>query len=351
MDSFSTKLLLGTTRASQEKAKTVDGAFRKFLQNEVNLLESDTSKAKSSRDWLLKQILNFPDADTAFPLLYTDKDIAFGSFARRTKIRPLDDIDQICCLNATGGTYKENGLEPIKITVPAESRLSAFNHDGEDCLNSIKVVNQWVKSLKSIPQYKSAQINRRSEAAVLNLSSYDWSFDIVPGFFTTSDYLGRNYYLIPDGSGHWKKTDPRKDRDRLIEVNQNHDGNVLNVIRLMKYWNRRKTMPSAPSYMFECMLTSYYEKRTNKAQKWVDIEAESALNYIAVAILLPIEDPKGIQGDLNQLAWDERTAIRNRALDDASKAKKARAFEDEGKPEQAINKWREIFGTDFPKYG
>lgn len=31
---------------------------------------------------------------------------------------------------------------------------------------------------------------------------------------------GRDYYLIPNGDGHWEKTDPRKDRDTVTETNQ-----------------------------------------------------------------------------------------------------------------------------------
>ncbi|MFN2423862.1 MAG: hypothetical protein ABR572_08815, partial [Cryomorphaceae bacterium] len=35
-----------------------------------------------------------------FPNDYPDKHIKFGSFARNTKIRPLDDIDLMYCLGA-----------------------------------------------------------------------------------------------------------------------------------------------------------------------------------------------------------------------------------------------------------
>ena len=332
-------------------ATTVDSAFAEFLTEQVNLDSGDSDGARASRGWLLDQIHKFPNTYADFPILYEEKDIAFGSFARRTKIRPLDDVDLIACVSATGGTYYDDGYNPITITVPSTSRLSAFCNNNTQTLNSIKLVNRFVKALSAVPQYSSAEINRRSEAAVLRLKSYPWSFDIVPSFFTAEDAFGRTYYLIPDGAGHWKKTDPRKDRDRIAKVNQDHDGHVLNVVRTMKYWNRRATMPSASSYLLECMIANFYGSRVQKALKWVDIEVGPTLRYIADAVLGAVDDPKGIQGDLNTLTWPERLAIRERALLDAGRADEARAHEQAKDAEKSIKKWREIFGSDFPEYG
>ena len=46
-------------------ANTVISAFNKFLANDVNLGSSQSSSARSSRDWLLGQINNF---SSFFPL-------------------------------------------------------------------------------------------------------------------------------------------------------------------------------------------------------------------------------------------------------------------------------------------
>lgn len=330
-------------------ATTVNSAFDEFLRDKVNLSPSDTSTARASRDWLLGQIQKFPTASPDFPLLYPEKDIAFGSFARRTKIRPLDDIDQISCIHATGAMYVEYG-GVVQITTPAQSRLAAFCHDRSHTVNSIKIVNRLVKALSTVPQYKSAEVNRRSEAAVLQLTSYDWNFDIVPAFFTAPNTQGRTYYLIPDGTGHWKKTDPRKDRDRIVRINQKHGGHFLNVIRTLKYWHRRPTVPSLSSYAFETMVAGYYENCRQEASKWVDLEIATALRHVATAILTAIEDSKGIQGDLNTLSWDQRNAIRARALLDAARCDEARQFEKADDHESAIGKWREVFGPDFPEF-
>ena len=65
-------------------AKTVNSAFDEFMKNSVNLDSDRTVKAKSSRDWLVGQILSFPDNDSDFPAIYTEKNIFYGLRSCRT---------------------------------------------------------------------------------------------------------------------------------------------------------------------------------------------------------------------------------------------------------------------------
>lgn len=332
------------------QATTVNASFNSFLSDTVNLDPDETKLARSSRKWLLERIHALPDKHDDFPVLYTERDIHYGSFARRTKVRELDDIDQIVGVSAVGSIYYDNDSR-ISLHVPDGTRLSGLCFDGTNSLNSRKVINRFIKYLNEVPQYDKAEIGRSESAAVLNLTSYAWSFDIVPGFFTHPELDGRTYYLIPDGQGYWKKADPRIDQERVTTINQAHNGNVLNVVRALKYWNRRPTMPSARSYLLECIILSYYESKLSPASNCVDIEIPSVLSHIAGAILYDIQDPKGIQGSINHLAWEDRVKISNRAIDDAAKANRARRAETDGDHEKSIGLWREVFGPAFPVYG
>jgi hypothetical protein len=330
----------------------VNAAFHEFMVNHVNLDKDQTSTAKGSRGWLVGQIQAFPGkTELSFPKLYSDVDIYFGSFERKTKIRELDDIDIMIGLSAEGGHYNTY-MDRIEITVlDSATELKALCYDGTNNLNSRKVVNKFVSALSSVEHYKKAEIHRQQEAATLNLSSYAWCFDIVPAFFTKADALGKSYYLIPDGNGYWKKTDPRIDRQRVVDINQKHSGRVYNAIRIMKYWNRRPTMPSMPSYLLECMLLNYYASKATAAREWVDMEATDLLYYIYSAVYYQVQDPKGIQGELNQLSDDEKSKISARAYADYLKAAEARQFETNKDHESSIKKWREVFGNNFPDYG
>lgn len=332
-------------------AKTVISAFEEFLKDHVNLDNEQVKNGRASRDWLFDKIKLFPDNNDSFPTLYSEKHISFGSFARRTKIRELDDIDLMVCLKAEGSVYHENS-DGISITVPdSAKRLKEFCDPGTDILNSRKVINAFVSELKTVPQYRKSEIKRNMEAAILNLTSYSWSFDIVPCFFTIPDSLNKTYYIIPDGYGKWKKTDPRKDRDRVTAVNTTHDGNLLNLIRIIKYWNRRPTMPSMPSYLLETIIVDYCQLHTNhKLSNFVDINIPSILKYIENAIFSTVNDPKGIQGDINSLSFEDRVKISVRALLDYNKAEEAREYERQKDDKSSIRKWAEIFGSDFPSY-
>ncbi len=333
-------------------AVTVIEAFNQFLQNSVNLAPGITKTARASRDWLIERIHDFEDNVDHFPLLYTEKDIAFGSFARNTKIRDLDDIDQMIAIKAQGATYFEYPTY-IQITVPSSADpLHRYCSPNTHTLNSRILINQFVSALNEVPNYEKAEVKRTNEAVTLKLTSYTWNFDIVPCFFTSPESDGRTFYIIPDGNGTWKKTDPRRDRDIVMAVNQLHDGNVLNAIRVMKFWNKRLTAPAMPAYLLETLIIRYYLANTlSKASEFVDLEIPNLLNHIANSIFGNVYDLKDIQGNLNDLSFTDRLKIQQRANYDYGRAVQARKWESAGYGKTSIQQWGEIFGPSFPTYG
>ena len=71
---------------------TVNNAFDEFMRDIVNLDPEVVSKARTSRDNLLGNIAEFDDKDGFFDLC-DSFNVHFGSFARKTKCRDLDDVD------------------------------------------------------------------------------------------------------------------------------------------------------------------------------------------------------------------------------------------------------------------
>lgn len=331
-------------------ATTVVQAFNEFLKDTVNLDKEETKTARASRDWLVGQIKGFADEAANFPDIYMEQNIFYGSFSKNTKKRPLDDIDIMICLKANGCTYLEYS-DRIEITVPqTNTPFDNYVNDYTSILNSRKVVNAFVSKLSKVPQYKNAEIKRNMEAATLSLQSYDWVYDIVPCFFTTADSFGKTYYIIPDGNGNWKKTDPRIDQTRTSSINSNHSGRILNVIRTVKFWNKRAAMPTMRSYLLENFLLDYYSSQTTLASEFVDIELVKVFYDIHQRVFNPVYDPKNIQGNLNNLSYDEKKAISERAYFDYQRSAEARNLEQAKDYRGSINKWREIFGDAFPKY-
>lgn len=325
-------------------ANTVNIAFSEFNKEVVNLASERTEKANSSRDWLYGQLNNLENKDNLnFPFKFEERHIKFGSFARKTKIRELDDVDIMFCLTGDGATYIKSYTTYTILTPNAGFRLK--NLSDEDILNSKKVVNKLKLSLAQIEHYKSADLHSRGEAATLNLQSYEWVFDIVPCFYTDT-----NLYLIPDGNGNWKATDPRIDQNLVTKTNQNYDGKALQLIRTLKYWNRHHSSHTISSYLFEQIVLNFISSRT-KLSTWIDFDIRDFYNYLSINIYYQVNDPKGIQGDLNILTFEQKKAISEKSTWAYNKATEATLAEtNEKNQEKAINKWREIFGSKFPSY-
>lgn len=328
-------------------ATSVNTAFKEFNKDVVNLLKERTDRARSSRNWLFTQLNGLDSKDDLnFPFKYESKHINFGSFERKTKIRELDDVDLMFCFTANGATYSKSSFGNTYTILTPDAGQRLKNLSDSDILNSRRVVNKVKLSLAQIDQYSSADLHSKGEAATLNLLSYEWVFDIVPCFYTDTDL-----YLIPDGNGNWKPTDPRIDQTRVTDANQSKDGKTLQLIRILKYWNRRNSTHTIGSYLFENIVINYANSKTELSQ-WIDYDIRSFFHYLSSAIWNSVTDPKGFQGDLNTFSYAEKLSISQKADWAYEKANEAIKVEvDEKDVQKSINKWREIFGPDFPTYG
>ncbi len=331
-------------------ATTVNNAFDAFMKNSVRLDTDRNDIAKRSKNNLVTEIEKFP-SDGKFLDFYPDyMSIDYGSFSRKTKIRPLDDIDLMIVLHAQG-SWREviDGGYRIRVKPEANKQMALCNQ-GTDVLNSIRVINKFKEYLANVPSYKQAEIKRNQEAVTLELNSYEWVYDIVPCFQTTPDNLGKTYFLIPDGNGNWKPTDPRIDKDRTTDINGKQQISVHDMIRIMKYWTKRRTAATMGSYFLECMILNYYDSEGVNSRNYIDLELPNLFAYVYHQIHNSLYDPKGFQGDLNSLTSTERNSIQERARHDYNRSKEARDLATNSKQKESIEKWGEIFGPEFPTY-
>ena len=330
-------------------AKSVNEAFNKFMSGVVNLSPETVVKARKSRDNLLDNINEFSE-DNDFFELYHGFNFHTGSFARKTKCRELDDIDLMVGIASSGAVYNVSDLwDDVRITASTTNVAQRGCMRDDGTLNSTKVSNRFKEKLESVREYSRSEIRRNGEAIVLNLISKDWSFDIVPCFHTVLESNGRSYYLIPNGTGNWKKTAPDVDKKYVMTTNQKHEGKVLPLIRLCKRWNKTKNATTIPSYMLETMIINFVDSVDELNDK-VNLNFVKALDYVKNNIMRPIYDLKGIQGNINTLDGLQQLAIVAKAVGDCKKAKEACWYEVIGDSKRAIGLWGEIFGKDFPRY-
>lgn len=329
-------------------ALTVDTAFSQYMRDYVNLDSSVVEAAKKSKDNLLENIHDFSNND--FFNLCPKFDIQFGSFSRKTKCRELDDIDLMIGISADGATYNDNyGWDNIIINASYNNQIQQNCSDENNELNSTRVLNLFKSKLSELNDYNRSDLHRNGEAVNLNLISKDWAFDIVPCFHTVENEKGNSYYLIPNGYGRWKKTDPKMDQFSINYIDNQQGGKLRPLIRLCKKWNQYKKMVTMESYLLETLLFKF--ARDEEMQGSIKFNFIDSLVYLANNIHSPIYDMKGIQGDINTLSFEEKENIVQKCKDEIFKCRDAinYEFEDEDH-KKAINKWREIFGEDFPDY-
>ena len=332
-------------------ANTVWGAFDAFRKNTVDLDASVTQRARSSRNFLTDQLGKISREDTLFPKLQ-EKYIPFGSFARRTKIRPLDDVDMLVLLVGSGTTAKRTSDSPYTywLHIDSSSAPLARFPDEYGYVNSTKILNKIRSSLYNINQYRQAGIKKTMQAVTLDLLSYSWTFDIVPAVPINDGLGGTAYYLIPNGYGDWIATDPRIDDTNTTTRNRQHSGNFLPTMRLLKYWNNRQHKPRLGSYYFETLALKVFASAPlitsfPQALKYF-------FDYCPIYLQGTCPDPKNLGPALDaHVDWSMKQKVVAALNDAATHAGYALTYEQLSNHSDAIYWWGKVFGSEFPTYG
>lgn len=331
-------------------AYTEWGAFNTFREKTVDLLKTDVDRARTSRNYLFDQLKGLSTNNYDFPMI-TSYYQTFGSFARNTKILPLDDVDIMVVFNGLKTEANQSTGDPYTYWLKIKDSTAplAYFLDDYGYVNSTKLLNKMKSLLASVSNYSKAELKRNMQAVVLNLISYPWSFDIVPAV-PIGDSNSTYYYLIPNGRGDWIRTDPRIDRDFAQKVNQKHYGKLLPSIRLLKYWNRRTHKPRLPSYYFETLTLKVFEFAPviSDFPNAMDYFFNNCPNFLVSSC----PDPKNLGPNLDDgISWDVKNKIIETMKAAAEYSGYAQMYKRMSDDEKAIYWWGRIFGPEFPSYG
>ena len=332
---------------------SVNASFNVFRENVVDLDSGQTQRARASRDYLCEQLKGLQNRDSSFPVLTGDFH-PFGSFARGTKTRPLNDIDVLVVLNGRGTTSKQQSSTDryeYWLYISDNTAPLAKFPDGNGYIDSTKILNKIKSSLGTIANYEQAEINRRKQAVRFKLKSYSWVFDIVPAVgISNVNGPGTNYYLIPDGSGDWIRTDPRVDRNNMNHAVTRHGSLFRPLVRLLKYWNQRAGKPTLTSYYFETLVLNVFEyaPAIDTLPKAIHYFFNNCYGYL----MSSCPDPKGLGPALDRnIDADTKNKVSNAMLDGSVRSKLALEKASEGNVKEAIEWWVRVFGSGFPAYG
>jgi hypothetical protein len=219
--------------------KAAQSSLPNFV-SEITIKQPEISQASQSYQFI-KQILKTKSGEGKIPDL-SGEPFLTGSYARKTKITPLNDIDIFLKLNGANTTISGQTL-----TFTDGAPLSDYSQDGWT-VSSVLVLNSVKKALGETYQ---SQITRDQQAVSVFLDSYGLTIDIVPAIGIKQS----PQYIIPYGKGNhgWKYSNPKKDEEIVELLDAYHNKVVKPAIKIAKYWNREKNRNKLRSYHVEAI--------------------------------------------------------------------------------------------------
>jgi len=350
MDSLSD--VLGELRTIAA-ARTVGGAFDRFLDEEISIGRNTRSKASTSHLHLRSFLSGEIGRDASFPRILSKEDDDFlgGSFARHSKNWPLDDIDIYFPMDGHNLIYFRRGV-PASHTVVSDGvlqrnpLLDSPNRwmDGS-FISSRKLIDGFAKVLNR--HYPTKTRVRRAGEAV-NVEMSDLGFDIVPCFLLRlNDPQSPDIYVIPDGKGGWKETNPRIDTAISSHLHATNGEFFRPAVKLVKWWNTERFTGQLSSYYVELAIMRSF-LHNNQADHFISSLSDAvATGFEAVREAVAVGDqPSWL---LNGPAIKSDLLPFHRSLAKiAGCARDASTAEQSGNAEYALNVWKVVFGDKFP---
>ena len=283
--------------------------FKDFLANIK--ISDDKAVDISYRYGRITKALNqeFRDTDSK-----TANSLQVGSYGRYTGINGISDLDMLFIMPA--------------------SKWIDYNKPG----GQTKLLQDTKTAISNT--YSSSDI--KVDRCVVTVNFTDSHIDVQPVF-----EVEEQDYRYPDtyGDGSWKITKPRKEMDAMVEFETNKNRNLRRLCKMARSWKNKHgvymggLLIDTLAYNF-LKSTSYYDE---KSFAYYDEMCRDFFNYL-------YDQPKD-QTEYGALGSKQRVKVKK-----SFKRKSKKAYDlaveatDATTDKKQHNKWRDIFGNDFPKY-
>jgi len=283
--------------------------FKDFLANIK--ISDDKAVDISYRYGRITKALNqeFRDTDSK-----TANSLQVGSYGRYTGINGISDLDML-------------------FITPA-SKWIDYNKPG----GQTKLLQDTKTAISNT--YPSSDI--KVDRCVVTVNFTDSHIDVQPVF-----EVEEQDYRYPDtyGDGSWKITKPRKEMDAMVEFETNKNRNLRRLCKMARSWKNKHgvymggLLIDTLAYNF-LKSTSYYDE---KSFAYYAEMCRDFFNYL-------YDQPKD-QTEYGALGSKQRVKVKK-----SFKRKSKKAYDlaveaiDATTDKKQHNKWRDIFGNDFPKY-
>lgn len=244
-----------------------------------------------------------------------------GSFARKTMLKPLRDIDKVVILAAKYAHLLRdpNGAQQVATVV-------------ENALRD---------------RYPNAKFERARHAIQMDLGQNTFSFDVVPAFEVddgTGDVwimdLGKNL----DESG-WKRSNTRRLMQAVSDRNKATEGAFVHQVRHVKHFVRTKLDGILPGLHVEAIAYTCITSKMSYADA-----AQQVLRCGAELLKAGkgYTDPTGDDQLSRKLSAEDRAVAQAAFATAADAADRAQRHAAAGHHGAAIAEWFSIFGEPFP---
>lgn len=266
------------------------------------------------REWLQEH-----DFETVNP-----HTLLIGSYARSTAVLWIKDVDVLVLL-------PEAALERTPHAVLLELR----------------------KVLEDYPDAAVSAVGQRRSIRVV-FEEHDLCLDVVPA--VASDGLKAPLKVPDRPKEEWIDSDPVGYMDRLSKLNQEHDGKVVRLVKLVKAWRDENMKIRRPkSYMLEIMVVKAVVDKeiTLTGESWPSTLSQLFAHWAEKYDEL-MEKGDGVPriydpqlGHLISGGWtrSEFETFMRRVRDADRTAQRGLAAETE---EAAADEWRQVFGVCWP---
>lgn len=245
-----------------------------------------------------------------------------GSYRRHTIIRPPKDVDGFVPLNADD--YQD--YTPKEIIELVYSELLEIYSDYD-------------------PQ---PEISVQSHSVCVQFSD-TFGADVIPAF------PDGDLYKIPelDGTedGRWLVSNPKKHIEFVSKVNQDNNGLVVPIAKLLKSWRRDKFESKSidmKAFHLEMLAVSIFEDHPIKAiSSGLLTFFKNAQDYLQGTVADPALKEAGIESNLNDLLDEsDKNNLIDLIAEELESAEQAIQLEEENKSVDALDHWKKIFTAD-----
>lgn len=284
--------------------------FQEFLLNIK--IPDDVAETISNRYGRITKSLNEYFRETNSKIA---NNLQVGSYGRYTGIKGISDLDMLYIM--------------------PDSQWDNYNKDR----GQYKLLNDTKTAISKTYHKSDIKVDR---CVVTVIFSDGTHIDVQPVF----EIKGRDY-KYPDtyNGGSWKITKPRKEMDAMVEFQNNKNRNLRRLCKMARAWKNKQGMVMG-GLLIDTLAHNFLNETSDYDEKRFAYYDEMSRDFFKYLY----DQPKD-QKEYAALGSKQRVKVRTSFKRKSKKAYDLACEAIEATSEKTQhNKWRDIYGKDFPKY-